>query len=101
MILQTPFSFSEGGGQLQREVCSTELLMPYKMTVGNKWQQYASAEMQEGACDECISGKYGFSKSMMGLLLRHNRIYYFTKHDQTSINLSVLERPPTKLIQHV
>ena len=40
----------------KKEVRSKELLMQDKMTVGNKWQQYVSAKMQEGACDKYLWG---------------------------------------------
>ena len=60
--------------QLPKEVCSKELLMQDKMTVGNKWQQYVSAEMQKGVYDECISG---VSQSMMELLLRLSCILFY------------------------
>ena len=44
------------------------------LLVIRQWQQYVSAEMQEGACDECISG---VSQSMMGFLLLRNRILFY------------------------
>ena len=44
--------------QLQRGVCSIELLMQDKRNIGNSWQQYVSAEMKECACGEYILRVY-------------------------------------------
>ena len=61
--------------------------------IGNSWQQYASAYIKEGACDECMS-QLNCNVAMACMVK-------FIKHYQSGINPSVFQSPPTKLTQHI